>query len=353
MTEYNKIRICGFYSQYCIALALFTSLFYWFQGDLVSWARFLLLVVLPLPFVWRQKPKDEKKHRIFRFEVLLIISVFTIPGTLDQGLNGNAIVCGVFCLASFFFAMATMYLNRRYTVLHCNPCVSDETKKRAGKSQRRSLLFFSVMEGVILLFLVAAAVQMPDMYSVRKQQVNREQQKQDNAEDERSDTKKGEIEEKFREEQEKTSHNIWLQIVKYIITTVVVIGGVLAIVYAVFCFVRSLLKRKQKNLCEYKEEIEQQTEWQEITRLVPVVKDKKQFEKGWRGKIRKEFYHWVKKGAGDQTVDQSMTTEELLEQYMEDSQITSMLVDLYKKARYSEEELDEKSWKEWQEVQKS
>lgn len=353
MTEYNKIRLADFYFKYFLVLAFFTSVFYWFQGDLISWGRLLVLLILPLPIVWRNKRKPEKKLPTSHFEVLGIVGALVLPGTFEQGFHANVVICSCFCLASVFLCFLNKYLRGRYIVLYCNPSVSEETKRRAGHYQRRPLAGLVIMGSAVLFLVVVVWLFMPEMQRKPSERMNREQQEQDNIVEEKSNKVKEDIQEKMKEEQEKATNNLWLQLLRYVVTFAVVAGGVLVIVYVLFRLVLFVLGRGRKIFYDYQEQVEKKTEWEEITRLVPVVKHHLEFSDGWDGKVRKAFYRTVKKGAGVQGVNVSLTPEELHKEYLSMSNRDELLTRLYEKARYADESVKEEEWKQWEEVRKS
>lgn len=353
VTEFNKIRLADFYFKYLLVITFLTSIFYWFQGDLISWGRLLLVLILPLPIVWRNKRKQEEKLPVSHFEILGIVGALILPGTFSQGMHVNAVLCGCFYVAAVFLCFLNKYLRGRYLVLHRNPSASEETKMRAGRFQRRPLMKLVIMGSVVLLLLLVVSIFAPEMQWQSSERTNREQQEQDNRVEEASNKKEEAVKEKLLEEQEKAANNPWLQLLRYVIIFVVVVLGIFAIAYVLFRFVLYLMRRRRPITYEYQEQVEEKSDFEEITRLIPVVKHSAEFLPGRDGQIRKAFYLSVQRGAGKQKVDRTLTPMELRRKYLRESSRNELLTSLYEKARYAKTSVSEEEWKKWEEVRKS
>lgn len=273
MTEFNKMKMTHFYYNYSLLLCFFSSIFNWFNGDLFSWLRFLLLLFVPLPVVWRNYRKKEERLPASQFLPLVLMGLFLIPATVQKERIVNTILCCCLFAASLFLYFANKYLRGRYTILHCNPSVSEETKKRAGRMQRKPLFKMFFISAVALVLFIFLTVMMPEMeHHGSDRRTNREQQEQDNTRETKPDTNRSEMQRRMQEEQEKAADNFWLQLLRYVITFAIVVVGIFAIVYAVFRLVLYLLKCRRKLIYEYEEQVDEKTDLEEITRLVPVVK---------------------------------------------------------------------------------
>lgn len=348
MTEFNKMRITDFYYNYLLLLCFFSSIFYWFQADLASWLRLLLLLFVPLPIVWRNKRKSEERLPTSRFAALVLVGISVIPQTLRGGIVANVILCCFLFMIALLLFFVNKYLRGRYTILHCNPSVSEETKKRAGRMQRKPLLVLSAIAAAILFLLVTLTVLMPDIEM--SERTNHQQQERDNTLEKAQNKKVGEVQKKLQEEQEKASDNFWLQLLRYVVTFAIFVMVTLAILYAIFRFILYLMRRRRKVTYEYKELVDERTDFEEITRLVPIVKKSAEFPKGWAGQIRKAFYQSVQRGAGKQAINCALTPQELHKEYMGEGEQNELLTTLYEKARYAEYSVNEQDWRKWEEV---
>lgn len=350
MTEFSKMWLTHIYYHYFLILALFSSLFYWFHGDWLSWVRLFVILVLPLPIVWRRERRKEEKLPISRFGALVLIGLFVMPLGYEEG---AAVIACCFYMAALVLWFVNKYLTGRYTVLHCNPSVSDETKGKVAQLQHRPLFCLIAFGIVLLSLLLLVSFFMPDIHWQSKEHTDKERLEQDNMIDSQSEEKTNKVKQKIQEEQEKASENFWLQLLKYLITVVIVVMGVVAVVYAVFRLFLFLMGRHRKVSYEYQEKVEIVNDFEEITRLVPVVKNVMDFSKDWNGKIRKAFYQSVRRGAGKHTVDRTLTPEEMQEAYLSGSKEDELLITLYEKARYAEERMNEEDWKQWEKVRNS
>lgn len=350
MTEFNKMKITHFYYNYLLGVCLFTSIFNWFNGDLFSWLRLCLLLFVPLPIAWRSNRKTEERLPTSHFSALVLTGIFVIPGTIGNGETANIMACCCIFIVALFLFFLNKYLRGRYTILHCNPSVSEETKRRTGRLQRKPLLILSLVGGAGLLLFVLLSIMMPRIEWEPRERSHREQQEQDNMMEERQDVKRSEVQRKVQEEQEKASDNFWLLLLRYAITFAVVTMGALAIVYAVFRLILYIMKHRRKLIYEYEELVDERTDLEEITRLVPVVKKAMVFPDGWDGKIRRAFYESVRKGAGKQSINCSLTPRELHREYMSETEQDECLTRLYEKARYAEDSISGEEWETWIEI---
>ena len=352
MTEYNKMRLTKFYCYYMTAVTIFSSLFRWFHGDLMSWLRLLLLLVLPLPIVWRNERGKEEKLPGCHQEFLVVGALLAVPGTVDWDGDIHVIVCCLFFVAAIILCYTNQYLQKRYTVFYCNPSVSEETRKRANRLQRRPLLTLSAIAGGVLIVLMLIMMLMPEIEFEPRERTNQEQQEQDNMVERAPEDRTNEVLEKIREEQEEASGNFWLMLLRYIITYAIIVMVALAIAYALFRFVLYLMNRRRKVTYEFEELLEEKSDLEEITRLRPVMKSSTDFPSGRDGQIRRAFYKSVRRGAGARSVDRALTPEELHKEYMKETPRDERLTALYEKARYAGESISEADWKQWEEVNK-
>ncbi len=350
MTEFNKMKITHFYYNYLLVVCLFTSIFNWFIGDLFSWLRLFLLLFVPLPIAWRNNRRTEERLPTSHFSSLVLAGIFVIPGTMGNGGTANIMACCCIFIVALFLFFLNKYLRGRYTILHCNPSVSEETKRRAGRMQRKPLLILSLVGGAGILLFILFSAMMPGMEWEPRGRSHREQQEQENTLKEKQDVKRSEIQRKVQEEQEKASDNFWLRLLRYVVIFAVVVMGALAIVYAVYRLILYLMKYRRKLIYEYEELVDEETDFDEITRLVPVVKKAMVFPDGWDGKIRRAFYESVRKGAGKKSINCSLTPRELHREYMSETEQDECLTRLYEKARYAEDSISREEWGTWIEI---
>ena len=348
MTEFNKMKITRFYYNYLLLLCVFTSIFNWFNGDLFSFFRLLLLLFVPLPAIWRNARRKEEKLPAGQFLPLVLTGFFLIPATMEKERIVNTTLCCCLFAVSLFLYFANKYLRGRYTILHCNPSVSEETTRRAGRMQRKPLFQMFLIGAVALVFFIFLTMMLPEMgYHSSDRRSNRERQEQDNTREIKPDTNRSEMQRRVQEEQDKAADNFWLQLLRYVITFAIVVAGIVAVVYAVFRLILYLLGYRRKLVYEYEEQMDEKTDLEEITRLIPVVKRAVSFPDGWDGKIRRAFYESVRKGAGRKSVDRGLTPMELQRQYMSGTERDECLTALYEKARYAEDSISREEWGTW------
>lgn len=350
MTEFNKMKITHFYYNYLLVVCLITSIFNWFNGDLFSWLRLFLVLLVPLPIAWRNNRRAEERLPASHFSALVLTGIIATQGIFGNEETANIMVCCCTFIAALFVFFLNKYLRGRYTILHCNPSVSEETKRRAGQMQRKPLLILSCVGGIALLLFVLLSTMIARIEWEPRERSHREQQEQDNMLEERQDVKRSEIQRKVREEQEQASDNFWLRLLRYVVIFAVVVMGALAIVYAVYRLILYLMKYRRKLIYEYEELVDEETDFDEITRLVPVVKKAMVFPDGWDGKIRRAFYESVRKGAGKKSINCSLTPRELHREYMSETEQDECLTRLYEKARYAEDSISREEWGTWIEI---
>lgn len=345
MTEYNKMYITHFYYNYLLVLTVISSVLFWFQGDVGSVVFALLLLGLPLLFLLHTERQKEEKLPTSHFEFAGIAGILATPGSFVYVKHPNVYLCAFFYLLALVFGFLNKYLQGRYYVLHCNPSVSQETKASAGRMQWRPLLRMFISGSVFMLFLLVLFVAIPEPHYRKQETTNEKQQEQDNVVEQSTNKKADEVQKKMQEENEKAADNFWLQLLRYVVTIAIIVLVVLAIAYAVFRLVLYLIYRRGKVEYEFEEQLEEKTQFQEITRLMPTVKKAREFPHNLDGRIRKIFYQTVEAGAAKNHVNDSLTPKELQKEYMKNGEKEQLLTKLYEKARYAKESVTEDEWK--------
>lgn len=360
MTERYKIRVISFYCTYCIILSLFTSFFFWFDaGLLISWFRLLLLLVIPVPILWRSKEKQlEKEKQKEKLEKKLPpqpLVVLWAAGFMGESVSLMYEKKDNFWLACFFFAASIglyfvgEYLRGRYLLFYCNPGVSAETIRRSGKGAKRTLIEMAVAGVVTLVLLLFISQFEPELPVQKQQKTNTVQQETDRAPEEKKG-RPNEKQSKIQEEQEKQGQNLFLLILRYTLFIAIVVMGIVAVCYGLYRFLYYLIRGRRRPVWEF-EEIEIEESNNEIyTRLVPVVRSEAVFPSGNDGKIRREFYRAVRRQAGNKEIVRSHTPMELKEAYLASSEKDTVLTELYEKARYARESVTEEELRQWEKI---
>lgn len=349
MTERYKIRIIDFYSIYFIVLSLFSSMFD--SSLLLSWLRLLLLLVIPLPFLFCSKKKQKKleKKKLPTQSVLAItVAGFCGASVLVMGEDqDNFWLSCFFFVAAIFMYFVAKHMKGRYILLYCNPNVSSETKRRFGKYMRKYLAELAAVSIAMLMLMVAVAWYDPGLPIEERQKTNTVQQETDRA-PKRSKQYQEEMQKKIREQEESKSTNLFLLILRYILLIAIVAMGVTAVAYGLFRFLYYLIKGRRRAVWEFEEIEVEKNDVEAYTRLVPVMRKEPVFPNGNDGKIRKQFYREVRRQSGDKEIVRSHTPTELKESYLSDSDKDALLTKLYEKAHYAEESVTEEEIRRWE-----
>lgn len=354
MTEQNKMRILVFYYNYLIVLSVITSVFYWFDGDTAaSWLRLLLLLGVPVIILWRSKErqqevaKEERQLPACHFEFLIIAGLVAAPGSLLNEKQANFWLCCSFYGAAVVLYFFYQYLRGRYLIFYRNPSVSGETRRRAGQSMRRSLGGLAAVGLAVFLLLILVSQAAPEISVPEREKTNTEQQEQENVFDAAAD-RQNEMRDALRETQEQAEDNLFLVILRYLLTFALFAMTVLALAYGMVRLVFFLLERRRRVRLEFEEVVVADNDTEERTRLVPVRRMASVFPGGNDGRIRKEFYRTVRRRAGEQEISPAQTPMELRKNYLGEGRKEELLTELYEKARYAEDSVTEEEFRKWQ-----
>lgn len=342
MTEEMKIRIVTFYSYYGIALFVFTLFFYWFDaGDPVSWLWLLLLVGIPFPLLRyreRRRRDSERKGRkqaesLFGF--LLIAGGMAIPwGILDERSDNFWLAC-IFYASAVGLCFVGLYLRGRYLILYCNPSVSKETRRRFGDKMKKYGFGMLLLGLAVLIVCLLAAQYEPEIRLQAPQKTNTQWQEQERMEP--SAGRQSDRREEVREEQKKQGNNIFLVILRYIVTIAILVMGIVAAVYGLFRLFFFLLRRRKKQVWEFEEIEVAESAREEYTRLVPVRRKQVSFPAGADGRVRRLFYKEIRRQAGKKEIVLSQTPTELKDSWLKPDPKSELLTELYEKARYAKD----------------
>ncbi len=349
MTEYNKLYILRFYYHYLLILTVVTSLFFWFQGDAASFAFAVLLLVLPCVFLFHLKREKEEKLPGCHPGFLVLAAMVATPGTIVYEGDPNVYICLLFYTLAAVAVMGNHYIKRRYYVLYCNPSVTEETRISAGKLRKKTLWRMGLFTGTAMFACVFLFMSMPEM-QLQKQEKKTTQEEKKKIEPVRRTEKKSDVQKKIQEENEKATGNFWLQLLRYFCILILLILAALLVVYGIVCLIRRLLHRKKKVIVEYEEQSEKTTPFQDVISLVPRVRNKEMFSGGRGGQIRKTFYRYVRKGAGKESIDASLSPREMNQRYLADGEKENYLVHLYERVRYMNDEISDEDWEQWQRI---
>lgn len=354
MTEQNKMRILAFYYNYFIVLSVITSIFYWFDGaTAASWLRLLLLLGVPVIILWRSKQrqrevaKEERQLPACHFEFLIIAGIVAAPGSvLNENLANFWLCCSFYggAIVIYFFYK---YLRGRYLVFYRNPSVSSETRQRAGQSMRRSLGELALIGLVVFIILLLVYQAVPEINVQKEEKTNTEQQEQDNVFDTAA-SRQNEMRDALSEMQEQAGENLFLVILRYMLTIAILAMVVLTLVYGMFRLILFLLRRRHRVRLDFEEVVVTSSDTEEFTRLVPVRRSAPDFPCGNDGRIRKEFYRQVRRQAGEQEISPAQTPMELRENYLGENRKEKLLTELYEKARYGKASVTEEEVRTWQ-----
>lgn len=354
MTEQNKMRILAFYYNYLIVLSVITSIFYWFDGDTAaSWLRLLLLLGVPVLILWRSKErqqevaKEERQLPVCHFEFLIIAGIVAVPGSLLNENQANFWLCCAFYGAAVVIYFFCKYIRGRYLVFYRNPSVSKETRKRAGQSMRRSLGGLALAGLAVFLLLILVSQVTPEAPIPKRERTNAEQQEQDNVFDTAAN-QQNEMRDALRETQEQAQENLFLVILRYLLTFAIIAATVLALAYGLVRFILTLLGRRRRTRLEFEEVVVEDNDTEELTRLVPVRRAAPVFPGGNDGRVRKEFYREIRRRAGEQKISPAQTPLELRENYLGENRKEELLTELYEKARYAEDSVTDEELRKWQ-----
>lgn len=354
MTEQNKMRILAFYYNYFIVLSVITSIFYWFDGDTVaSWLRLLLLLGVPVIILWRSKErqrevaKEERQLPACHFEFLVIAGIVAAPGSILNENLANFWLCCSFYGGAIVIYFFYKYIRGRYLVFYRNPSVSSETRQRAGQSMRRSLGELALIGLVVFIILLLVSQAAPEIHVQKKEKTNTEQQEQDNVFDTAA-SQQNKMRDALREKQEEAEENLFLVILRYMLTIVILAMVALTLIYGMIRLVLFFWGRRHRTLLEFEEVVVTSNGTEEFTRLVPVRRAAPDFPGGNDGRIRKEFYREVRRQAGEQEIPPAQTPMELRENYLGGNRKDELLTELYEKARYGKDSVTEEEIRKWQ-----
>ena len=179
---------------------------------------------------------------------------------------------------------------------------------------RRSLGGLAAVGLAVFLLLILVSQAAPEISVPEREKTNTEQQEQENVFDAAAD-RQNEMRDALRETQEQAEDNLFLVILRYLLTFALFAMTVLALAYGMVRLVFFLLERRRRVRLEFEE---------------VVVADN------------------VRRRAGEQEISPAQTPMELRKNYLGEGRKEELLTELYEKARYAEDSVTEEEFRKWQ-----
>ncbi len=296
----------------------------------------------------RQKEKEEEKEaqcQIAFCVVAIIVSVGLMGsaqytyGPSERLSVGSLLLIWLLLMSIFGTYLYAEYYREKYMTMYVNPCVTQETIQRFEGNTKRRLrkTFLWGAIAAMLVFTVAATISNVD-FAVEKQEQEKEaKEKKKSKSRPKADPKKDvkELEDKKTE-----PSAAWLAFtailtqIMQIVVLVLVVVGILSVIFIILRNLLSIRLPKYERI-EDEEEEEVETMVEEYISLRPKTNRREHFSNDSNGKIRRIFYRHIRKQAGKEKIDVSMTPWELANTYITEEQQSA--VEIYEKARYSGE----------------
>lgn len=342
----NILRSMVFYYKYLLVFTAITSVFGWFDGSIAACLLLLIFLLIPyflcyLLYGKSDKVKTDASGRevssVCHLEFLYPVCLLVILGGAYRNWPSTLLCFILFlCIMGLYFSWKIY--QGRYTVLYCNPSVSQETGRRAGAGLQRGILRLGIIALILSFAFFFLEGQLPS-YSLPLRKMDQKQtEKKKTKEREKMESGKSPKQEKPPEPEETLALLIFRYVAKWFVILVLIAGAV-AFLYGIFLFIT---RRHRRDGMEYREQMSVERDNEQYTKLVPVTRKKISFPEGNAGEVRKIFYREVKSGAGAGKIDPSKTSEELQEDYLAEKEGANLLVQVYQRARYGEEPVSDR-----------
>lgn len=294
----------------------------------------------------KEMNRDERCHGMFGAVALAAAMLFPVEAA-DGGfivwldIVGTVLTgCGL--LSIFAVYLYAGYYYEKYLTMYENPCVSEETIRRfehntVAALKKKAIVFaavLAVMYAVLSIALSGQTVSKPKKKEIPKV----EQEKTDVPH--AVDHVRERLNEKKEKEEEDPAWELFLLILREVLWVFVILLALLGVFLVIFFIFRRILSLRPLPLLDAPEKEEIVTEgMDEYIPLRPVYREREKFPADNNGKIRRYFYHYIRKKAGS-GVDISLTPFELAEAYGTEgsgqlSEGGRAAVSIYEKARYS------------------
>lgn len=294
----------------------------------------------------KEMNRDERCHGIFGALALAAATFFPVEAA-DGGFIvwldiAGTVLTGCGLLSIFAVYLYAGYYYEKYLTMYENPCVSGETIRRfeqntAAVLKKKALVFavtLAVMYTVLSIALSGQTVSKP-----KKREIPKVEQEKTDVPD-AVDHVRERLNEKKEKEEEDPAWEMFLLILRKVLWVIVVLLALLGAFLVIFFIFRRILSLQPLPLSDAPKKEEIITEGtDEYIPLRPVYREREKFPADNNGKIRRYFYHYIRKKAGS-GVDISLTPFELAEAYGTEgsgqlSEGGSAAVRIYEKARYS------------------
>ena len=362
MNEYRVMQIIAFYYKYLLLVTLVSAYFFWFNMNAAS--IMLVIIILAVPFLLQsllfpdktlKKKREKGKMPVCPLGHLIVVGVIISPVFILPEAKPNSLFCLILYLLDMGIFFFYQYYKGKYNLLYCNPSVTDHTRERAeGKLNRMFFkLFMAAVFAIIVLFFIVNAVSGADIRISPPRQEQEEQQEEEPKKE--ADRIPAELSKKQKDllRQKQKEDNFFLLLLRYAVFLLLVLLTLFVLLFLLYRIIMYFVRKRRKISCGYYEEIVEENDQEEYTRLVPAVKREPSFPGGNNGKIRKAFYRAVRRGAGGKKVDKSHTPYELRDAYLAPTESSGYLTALYEKAKYSPWDVTDDEIKKWEEKEKS
>lgn len=294
----------------------------------------------------REMRGDERRHGMFGAVALVAAALFPVQAA-DGGyivwidILGTVLIgCGLFSIFAVYLYAGYYY--EKYLTMYENPCVSEETIRRFEKNTAAALKKKAVVFAAALAVICAVLSMLLPVQTERAP----ERREIPKAEQKKTDTPEAvdRVRERLREKMEKEERDpAWemfrfiLQKAVWALVVLLALLGVFLIIFFIFRRILSLQSLQLPDSAQKEDIFEEGTD--EYIPLRPLYKEREKFPSDNNGKIRRCFYHYIRKKAGGD-VDASLTPFELAETYGAEqsgrlSEGEREAVGIYEKARYS------------------
>lgn len=174
------------------------------------------------------------------------------PDTLLNEDPDNFWLCCFFYGAAICLCFVGEYIRGRYLLLYCNPSVSRETRRRFRVNMRKYLIQMVMVGVVTLVFLLIFAQYKPEVKMPGRQRtstVQREKEEKDHPAVSRKEDKRSQV----RKEQVEQSSNLFLVILRYVVTVAILAVALVAVAYGLFRLFLFLLRGRRRAVDVFEE----------------------------------------------------------------------------------------------------